>query len=49
MSFYEAASQQLINNGGKVFAVAVGDFRCMVLDTAEDLQLAKDEVVEFLS
>ncbi|MFA8343312.1 MAG: sugar phosphate nucleotidyltransferase [Rhodothermaceae bacterium] len=47
--FYEAAFERSLKEGAEIYTVDVGDFRCMELDTAEDIEAAKKEVVEFLA
>lgn len=46
--FYEAAFQRAIDEGGKIFAEDVGELRCMELDFIEDLEKAKNSVVDHL-
>jgi choline kinase len=46
--FYEAAFQEAINAGEKVFAVDIGDLKCMELDFVEDIERAEREVIQFL-
>jgi choline kinase len=36
--FYEAAFQEVINNGAKIFPVDVGNYKCMEIDTPDDLE-----------
>jgi hypothetical protein len=42
--FYEAAFEETINEGEKIFSIDVGGLKCMELDTLEDAQLAEKEV-----
>jgi len=46
--WYESAFQNCINNGLRLWPVDVGDLKCMELDTIEDLQLAKAEIIPYL-
>lgn len=46
--FYEAAFQDAINSGEKIFAVDIGDLKCIELDFAEDIKRAEKEVVQYL-
>ncbi len=46
--FYEAAFQEAIDSGHKIFAVPVGEFRCIEIDTADDIKSAEAEVVKHL-
>ncbi len=46
--FYEAAFQDAINSGEKIFAVDIGDLKCIELDFAEDIDRAEREVIQFL-
>ena len=43
--FYEAAFEETINDGEKMFSIDVGSLKCMELDTVEDAELAKKEVL----
>jgi choline kinase len=45
--FYEAAFEETINEGEKIFTIDVGSLKCMELDTVEDAELAKKEVLFF--
>jgi choline kinase len=38
--FYEASFQEMIDNGIQIHAVEVGAYRCIEIDTAEDLEAA---------
>ncbi len=40
--FYEASFQEMIDNGSRLFAVNVGNFQCIEIDTADDLNEAKN-------
>jgi len=46
--FYEAAFQDVIDSGEKIYAVDIGDFKCIELDFAEDIERAEKEVIRFL-
>jgi len=46
--FYEAAFERSLKEGAEIYTVDVGDFGCMELDTVEDIEAAKTEVVDFL-
>lgn len=46
--FYEAAFQDAINSGEKIFAVDIDDLKCIELDFAEDIERAEREVIQFL-
>jgi choline kinase len=46
--FYEAAFQEAIDAGEKIFAVDIGPLKCIELDTAEDIERAQRDVVRFL-
>lgn len=46
--FYEAAFQEAIDSGAELVPVDVGRYRCMEIDTAEDLVRAAHEVLPFL-
>jgi len=37
--FYEAAFQNAIDNGAKIYPVDVGNYKCMEIDTLEDFEL----------
>jgi choline kinase len=39
--FYEAAFQDAMDSGAKIFTVDVEDYKCMEIDTAEDFKLAE--------
>jgi choline kinase len=39
--FYEAAFQEVIDGGGRVFAVDVGSLPCLEIDTPDDLDAAR--------
>jgi len=43
--FYEAAFQDAMNSGAKIFPVDVKEFKCMEIDTIEDFEIAA-QVVE---
>lgn len=46
--FYEAAFQEAIDGGAEIAPVDVGTYRCIEIDTAEDLSRAVREVLPFL-
>lgn len=46
--FYEAAFQETIDRGAELAPVDVGAFRCIEIDTAEDLERARRDVLPFL-
>jgi choline kinase len=46
--FYEAAFQEAIDSGAELLPIDVGEYRCMEIDTAEDLERSAREVLPFL-
>ncbi len=46
--FYEAAFQEAIESGAEIAPIDVGTYRCIEIDTAEDLSRAALEVLPFL-
>lgn len=42
--FYEAAFQEAIKQGNDLYAVDIKEYRCVEIDTAEDIAYARDEV-----
>ncbi|MGB8952430.1 MAG: phosphocholine cytidylyltransferase family protein [Candidatus Aminicenantales bacterium] len=46
--FYEAAFQEVISRGHDIFAVDVGDYRAIEIDTVEDIDTAEREVIPYL-
>ena len=46
--FYEAAFQDAINDGNKIYAVDIGSLKCIELDFAEDIERANREVIQYL-
>jgi choline kinase len=46
--FYEAAFQEAIDCGAELSPVDVGSFRCMEIDTADDLARAEREVLPYI-
>lgn len=46
--FYEAAFQEAIDDGEKLFAVNIGSLKCIELDYAEDIERATREVIQHL-
>jgi choline kinase len=46
--FYEAAFQDTIDDGSKLIALDVGDYKCIEIDTAEDIKQAEELVAKFI-
>jgi choline kinase len=46
--FYEAAFQDAINDGNKIYAVDIGSLKCIELDFAEDIERATKKVIQYL-
>lgn len=46
--FYEAAFQDAIDAGEKIYAIDIGDLKCIELDFADDIERANREVIQFL-
>lgn len=46
--FYEAAFQEAIDSGERIYAVDIGNLKCIELDFAEDIERAEKEVIRFL-
>jgi choline kinase len=46
--FYEAAFQEAIDEGEKIYAVDIGALKCIELDYAEDIDRAARDVIRFL-
>lgn len=46
--FYEAAFQEAIDEGEKIYAVDIGSLKCIELDFAEDIEKANREVIKYL-
>jgi choline kinase len=46
--FYELAFQRVIDSGVPLYAVDVGELRCVEIDTIEDLETAEKEVLQYL-
>ncbi len=46
--FYEAAFEEAIQKGSKIFSVDVEGLRCIEIDTADDIQSAEEEVVKYV-
>jgi choline kinase len=46
--FYEAAFQDAVDAGEKIYAVDIGDLKCIELDFAEDIEKANREVIQYL-
>ena len=47
--FYEAAFQEIIDRGARIYAVDVGAYRAIEIDTLEDIRKAERDVVPFLA
>jgi len=46
--YYEAAFQDAIDDGQKIYSVDVGDYRCIEIDTAEDIETAEKMVARYI-
>ena len=46
--FYEAAFQDAIDDGQKLYAVDVGDYKCIEIDTAEDIKNAEKMIAKYI-
>jgi choline kinase len=46
--FYEAAFQEVIDRGGEIYAVDVGMYKAIEIDTAEDLLTAEKDILPHL-
>lgn len=46
--FYEAAFQDAIDKGGKLYPVDVGPLPCMEIDTLEDLETVRTKIIPLL-
>ena len=46
--FYEAAFQEVIGGPHKIFPEAVGDYRCMEIDTPDDIEAVRGMVIPHL-
>jgi choline kinase len=46
--FYEAAFQDAIDTGEKIYSIDIGDLKCIELDFAEDIERAEREVIQYL-
>jgi choline kinase len=46
--FYEAAFQDAIDDDEKLNAVDVGDYRCIEIDTAEDIKIAENMIAKYI-
>jgi choline kinase len=46
--FYEAAFQEAIEKGQKVYSIDVGALRCAEIDTIEDIQHAEEDIIPHL-
>lgn len=47
--FYETAFQKAIDSGQKIESVDTGGFRCIEIDTAEDLTHAEKDVIKYIN
>lgn len=47
--FYEAAFQEVIDRGGEIYAVDVGMYKAIEIDTAEDLLAAEKNILPYLT
>jgi hypothetical protein len=43
--FYEAAFQEAVSSGSDLYAVNIGNLRCVEIDTVEDIEYTIKEVV----
>jgi choline kinase len=46
--FYEAAFQDAIDAGGKIYALDAGDYKCIEVDTAEDIKHAEELISKYI-
>ena len=46
--FYEAAFQDAIDDGSTLYALDVGDHKCIEIDTVEDIDLAERIVAKYI-
>ena len=46
--FYEAAFQDAIDEGQKLYAVDVDEYRCIEIDTVEDIENAEKMVARYI-
>lgn len=46
--FYEAAFQDAINDGQNLYAVNVGDYKCIEIDTTEDIKHAEELISKYI-
>jgi choline kinase len=46
--FYEAAFQDVIEDGQKIFALDVGNYKCIEVDTAEDIEHAERLIAKYI-
>ncbi|GBD91297.1 bifunctional IPC transferase and DIPP synthase [bacterium BMS3Abin04] len=46
--FYEAAFEKAMENGNSIYAVDLGSYRCVEVDTAEDIEHAEMEIIKYL-
>jgi choline kinase len=46
--YYEAAFQDAIDDDQKLYAIDVGDFRCIEIDTIEDIESAEKMITKFI-
>ncbi len=47
--FYEAAFQEVIDSKSKIYAVDVGKYRCIEIDTFDDMENAKSQIINYLN
>jgi len=47
--FYESAFQEVIDSGSEIYAVDVSQYRCIEIDTFEDIEVAKREIIPYLN
>jgi choline kinase len=46
--FYEAAFQEVIDRGGDIYAVDVGKYKAIEIDTVEDIRTAEADILPYL-
>jgi len=46
--FYEAAFQEVIDSGGDIYAVDVGKYKAIEIDTVEDIRTAEVDILPYL-
>lgn len=47
--FYEAAFQEVVDRGGEIYAVDVGMYKAIEIDTVEDLRAAERDILPYLA